>query len=1225
FGIAKATDQRAAETPGFTQIGQFVGTPDYMSPEQADLTTLDVDTSTDVYSLGVVLYELLVGALPFDSARLRKAGLAELLRIIREEDAPTPSARLTSLGDTTSQIAACRRTDIRTLRRDLSGDLNWIVMKAIEKDRRLRYPSASELAADIQRHLDEQPVLASPPSKLYVTRKFVRRHKAGVAAAASIAAALVAGIFGTAWALHIAQQEREVAIVRQNEAEAQRKEADAQRRRAETQTALALTERARAEAKATEADQQRQQAEGLFDNVRNLAGSMLFKVDDQISELQGATPARETLVNEAIAYLDRLAKDPRSNPQLRQELAAAYIKVGDLQGLPNRPNLHDPDGARVSYDKAFALLEPLARQNPTDPDLLQIRLLAYLHRGPLGDNRDIRVGEAGKARDLAEAFLKIHPDNLQIQRDLAQAYMGSGEFQKAIATQQKVLAVNPKSADDRHWLAEMERRQGTSFGSTDLVNLGPNSAGAIEYFRKAIAILDEVTHEFPANAQYRYTQARTLSNQAVVDNKMNRHDQAVAEMRRSVAIQQELADGDPRNIGFRFELANFQTNLAFMLNLAGHRNEASAIVRQAVAGIEKMAAEHPATIELRADRAQFNDMLSDFWSNLGNPEVGVPYARKALAYYEELVRLQPQRLRWQRAIADEHLNIGGLLFRNNGATSGAGDRDAGIIEVRQNLLLRRKIWDSGHALPQDLANLADAHWILGNYLAGIGNREATFQEYQASLAVIEKFQAAYPQNQEPLTWVALLYSQLASTATDREQWQDAVNYARKALPKLEQNYSADPGPASVRGLVNVLKVLGYADMNLGDPDDAQKQVQRIVDISEKRARENPSSLSIALEYVGALEVLASDQRAFGDRAGALLTWQKNEAVLDRFQPEKLPSVSQRHTIAYSFTNIAVGLVDLRDFHGAQRVFHKTLALREALYKADPANTSTRGALRGLYPRLARNLWLLGDLAGARDNYVTPLNMPDLGDKPFSLLYAGDYQYALARVRAVLGDPIASQDFAKALDWYQRSEAAGQKLWDASHADTGVLRDLISAQRDIADLYERAGRTQDAVAMNRKALANQATRADTMSGGNSGMLQAREHVRATIARLEASPDRLQVARGYRVLGELRTDQLDFVKARAALDKALEIDAALPRSPESRLEQALTLRTQGTLRLYQDDPAARESLTQARTILLDLAKAQPLPTPYITLPGEIATDLAATNQQNKTEAERQDFPH
>ena len=193
FGVAKAVNQRLVEKTLFTEIGMLIGTPEYMSPEQADLTGLDVDITTDIYSLGVLLYELLVGALPFDSATLRKAGYAQIQRIIRDGEPPKPSTRFSSMGDGAKEVARHRRSDVRTLTRLLRGDLEWITMKAIEKERTRRYASASEFAADIARHMASEPVVAGPPGMGYRIRKSVRRHQGLVAAGATVALALLIG------------------------------------------------------------------------------------------------------------------------------------------------------------------------------------------------------------------------------------------------------------------------------------------------------------------------------------------------------------------------------------------------------------------------------------------------------------------------------------------------------------------------------------------------------------------------------------------------------------------------------------------------------------------------------------------------------------------------------------------------------------------------------------------------------------------------------------------------------------------------------------------------------------------------------------------------------------------------------------------------------------------------------------------------------------------------
>jgi len=198
FGVARAIARQRLEWSVFTEFGRLVGTPEYMSPEQADLDNDDLDTRSDVYGLGVVLYELLVGKTPHDPRSLRELGLEALLRTIRQGTFPTPSSRLSTLGDEADAIAQLRSSDAGRLRRGIVGELDWIVMRATARDRERRYGSPHELGEDIQRYLDHLPIVAGPPGLGYRARKFVKRHRIGVAVAAAVVTALLVGTAGLA-------------------------------------------------------------------------------------------------------------------------------------------------------------------------------------------------------------------------------------------------------------------------------------------------------------------------------------------------------------------------------------------------------------------------------------------------------------------------------------------------------------------------------------------------------------------------------------------------------------------------------------------------------------------------------------------------------------------------------------------------------------------------------------------------------------------------------------------------------------------------------------------------------------------------------------------------------------------------------------------------------------------------------------------------------------------
>jgi serine/threonine protein kinase/tetratricopeptide (TPR) repeat protein len=247
FGIAKATASKLTEKTLFTEHRQLIGTPEYMSPEQAE-GSLDIDTRTDVYSLGVLLYELLTGTTPFNPKELRSAAYAEIQRIIREVEPPKPSTRISHNTGTIASVAAKRHTEPKRLGTIVRGELDWIVMKALEKDRQRRYETANGLAMDIRRYLAGEAVVAAPPSTAYRFKKFIRRNRVMVTAGGAVAAALLIGLIAFGWQAKVARDQRDRAVQAQSAEAEQRKQADAARTEAQKQEAEARKQAAIAEA-----------------------------------------------------------------------------------------------------------------------------------------------------------------------------------------------------------------------------------------------------------------------------------------------------------------------------------------------------------------------------------------------------------------------------------------------------------------------------------------------------------------------------------------------------------------------------------------------------------------------------------------------------------------------------------------------------------------------------------------------------------------------------------------------------------------------------------------------------------------------------------------------------------------------------------------------------------------------------------------------------------------
>ncbi len=380
FGIAKATEARLTERTYFTEHRQMIGTPEYMSPEQAEGLT-DVDTRTDVYALGVMLYELLTGTTPHDPAALRSAAWGEIQRIIREIEPPPPSTRRTRAGRRPPPGAAAGDDDPVAPPR---GELDWIVMKALAKERDRRYPSAGELAADLEHHLEGRPVSAAPPSRAYQARTFMRRHRGLVAASAAIAAALVAGVVGTGTGLLRALDAREAA--------------DAAAREAET----------RAEQLETVA---RFQASQLSDVDPAAVGTRMRGAIEERLPPEAAEPATAALdaVNFTSVALETLRADilqpaldaarseladqPRVRARLSQSLADAgrelglleFAEAAQLEALELRERMLGTEHPDTLWSLASLVVLRIEQSRPADA-VDVARRSVELHRRVLGDS-----------------------------------------------------------------------------------------------------------------------------------------------------------------------------------------------------------------------------------------------------------------------------------------------------------------------------------------------------------------------------------------------------------------------------------------------------------------------------------------------------------------------------------------------------------------------------------------------------------------------------------------------------------------------------------------------------------------------------------------------------------------------------------------------------------------------------------------------------------------------
>jgi serine/threonine protein kinase/tetratricopeptide (TPR) repeat protein len=540
FGIAKAMALKLTERTLLTAHDQVVGTPAYMSPEQAEPSGLDIDTRSDVYALGVLLYELLTGTTPLEIERLRGAGYIELLRLIREEEAPRPSRRLSSLGESAAVLADRRSLDVRRLARALAGDLDWVVMKALEKDRDRRYGTPAGLAEDVDRYLRREAVLARPPSAIYKVKKFAQRHRPAVTAVCAVAGALLAGAAVATWQAVAATRAHQEAVAAAR-AERTAKEL-AQLRELETSAALAFLE-----SRVLAAARPEGQAGGL-----------------------GRDVTLEEAVKAALPYVETsFTNQPLIEARLRMTLGQSFGYLGEARLAADQWQT-----ARTLYSRHLG---------PDDPDTLRSMFGLAQSYADLG-----RYADALRLREETLALQKArlgpdHPDTLRTMSSLACSYADLRRRADALKLREETLALMRArlGPDDPDTLAGM-------------YNLAASYA-AVGRQAEARRLREETLALRTARLGAEHPDTlRSMNGLAVSHAAFGRHDEAVKLYRQALALQKaRLGPDHPDTIQTMYNLA---------LSLAAEGRQAEALqLRQESLDLHRarLGADHPRTLMSR--------------------------------------------------------------------------------------------------------------------------------------------------------------------------------------------------------------------------------------------------------------------------------------------------------------------------------------------------------------------------------------------------------------------------------------------------------------------------------------------------------------------------------------------------------------------------------------------------------------------------------------------------